>query len=105
MDWNELESRKAETGFLHCFTAHQGQRIIGTAGYLRCGDLFRLKNLFVHPSHRGKGMATQIVQSMRAMARSLEARTFCTMAVDNGPAVRMYLRCGLQIVGAQVEWL
>ncbi len=102
--WNAMEQRKAESRKFLVFNVLHGQDVIGAVGYLVVEGLFRMKNLYICPAYRRKGFGRQIVAALQAVADELELQSFGVMAVQHGPALALYRRCGLQPIGMQYEW-
>lgn len=58
-----------------------------------------LKNLFVLPEERRRGIARQLVKGAEAFARKEKAATICLdVARTNTPARELYLSCGFEDV-------
>jgi aminoglycoside 3-N-acetyltransferase I len=72
----------------------------GIAGYLlpkfeRAGRELYLYDLAVAAPHRRRGVATALIQALRAEARRLGARiVFVQAHVEDGPALALYRRFG-----------
>lgn len=58
-----------------------------------------LKNLFVLPEHRRRGVAVRLVEEAEAFARREGAETLCLqVARKNAPAKKLYVACGFEEV-------
>ncbi len=59
------------------------------------GDYAELKRMYVRPAQRGRGLATQILQTLEAAATQAACRS---MKLETGPyqteALALYARCG-----------
>lgn len=63
-----------------------------------------LWHLYVHPSCRGRGVGTALIQSALAYARSAGAWCLWLETPNvNGPAVRFYRKCGFTLCGLDVD--
>lgn len=83
---------------------HDGQPA-GTAGLYQVGDIACLRDVFVRPEFRRRGIGRQLVCHLLAVARRLTPRAICTFAdVAEPTAVPSLHRCGFQAGGTITEF-
>ena len=73
----------------------------GLVGYLVCArydDVWHLMNVAVHPEHRRRGIATDLIEKLFEEAGS-GARFTLEVRVSNGAAIEMYRRFGFRSAG------
>jgi ribosomal-protein-alanine N-acetyltransferase len=73
----------------------------GLVGYLVCArfdDVWHLMNVAVHPDHRRRGVATELIERLFEEAGE-GARFTLEVRVSNGPAIAMYQRFGFRSGG------
>ena len=75
------------------------------AGYLlvfsrRRGISARIYSLAVNPAHRGRGIATLLIQAAQSWAQQRGlARLQLEVAVDNAGAIQLYRKLGFHLLG------
>ncbi len=104
--WVEMERRKCRVGYLRPYLISAGGGVVGAACLATCGSLLRLKNLFVDPDCRRRGVATAAAISAAQLAEQ-EDRVVATgcFAVAGEPGVAVYTRAGYREVTRQTEWV
>ena len=102
--WVELERRKAEHGELKPYLIEQANEICGALALINCGELLRLKNLAVHPAHRGRGVGRQAIRQVFETARRHGKSAVGCFAIARGAGAVLYEHCGFEIVNFQTEW-
>jgi GNAT superfamily N-acetyltransferase len=103
--WVEMERRKSRAGYLRPYLISADGRIVGAACVATCGSLLRLKNLFVDPDCRRRGVATgAAIGAARLAAQESRVATGC-FAVAGGPGVSVYTSAGFGEVTRQTEWV
>lgn len=101
--WVELERRKCAAGMV-AYLAEVGGRVVGAVGAVEGEQLLRIKNLVVHPSHRGCGLGRAMLGAMAGIGRAKCMAHHCTMAVKGDDGERFYHAIGMEMIGLQVEW-
>jgi GNAT superfamily N-acetyltransferase len=102
--WAEYEHRKWQSGILHYFMINGANRTYGTVGIVRSAAIVRVKNLLLHPSWRGLGIATEVALAAHATASAtgVPAGLF---AASGGIAERAYRRAGFRKIGTVTEYI
>ena len=73
----------------------------GLVGYLVCArydDVWHLMNVAIHPDHRRRGIATELIESLFEEAGA-DSRFTLEVRVSNEPAIEMYRRFGFRNAG------
>ncbi len=88
-------------GGLQAFVAQDGSTVVGFAtvvrvpASLRLGHFWQIRDLFVVPSHRRRGVALALLEAMRsAAAASGASRLALQTEEDNERALAVYRRAG-----------
>lgn len=91
------------TGRLRAFVAADGASLVGFAiamevpASLRLGHFWHIRDLFVLPAHRRRGVGRALLASVRAAAiESGALRLVVQTEDDNGPALRLYAESGFE---------
>lgn len=102
--WAEFERRKWQSGILHYFMISGANQTYGTVGIVRSDTIVRVKNLLLHPSWRGMGIATEVALAAHAAASAagIPAGLF---AAAGGIAERAYRRAGFRRIGTVTEFI
>lgn len=89
------------------FGAFDGSALVGTAGWQR-GDRVKIAHraelfgMAVAAGARGRGIGRQVVEALLADARAAGLSTMVLTVTDgNGPAERLYARCGFRRIGVE----
>lgn len=92
-DWRAHAAGRKGVAF---FLAVEGEAAIGLAGGTFGGDgVYQLIAMWVHPDHRGCGIAAQLVAAVKAHAVAAgHARVVLDVSPENAPAVRFYQKQG-----------
>lgn len=104
--WRDRARRGAAGDDGVTYVAEDGDRWVGLATGLReAGDdarrpRFLLVGMFVDPGVRGRGVGSALVEAVAGWARAQgAARMFLEVTITNGPAIRLYQRCGFRPTG------
>ncbi|MCH7229635.1 ribosomal protein S18-alanine N-acetyltransferase [Glycomyces sp. L485] len=82
-----------------------GEFVLGYAGVALTGHEAWINNIAVDPSMRRRGIATMLMDDLIARARAGGAKAvFLEVAVDNGPAQRLYDRYGFYGIGVRKNY-
>jgi len=103
--WIEMEYRKHKSGNLKFFFALWKGQLCGTVGAMYEGAFLRMKNLYVHPDWRKRGIGAAITQAMLRHALDSGYSTLGLLALAEGPALSMYKAQGARILSHQDEWI
>ena len=103
-DWVDLERRKCATGTMAAFVAEYEGEVVGTFATIAGANLYRLKNLVIHPAWRRRGLAVDIIRWCSAASLSDGRSGICTLAVKGGAGDSLYRGAGLTPVGHRTEW-
>lgn len=102
-DWIEMERRKCSFG-MEAFLVEEDGVAVGAIGAICLKRMLRVKNVIVHPTQRGRSIARDMIGLMAELGRSRGISQLCLVAVKGGPGERLYRRCGMHLIGMQVEW-
>jgi ribosomal protein S18 acetylase RimI-like enzyme len=93
------------SGRLEAFVAEDGGELIGFAitmtvpASLRLGHFWQIRDLFVVPTRRRRGVGRALLDRIRAAATSAGAsRVVLQTEADNAPALRLYAESGYTTV-------
>jgi GNAT superfamily N-acetyltransferase len=93
------------TGRLRAFVAEEGAEMVGFAttmdvpASLRLAHFWHVRDVFVLPTHRRRGIARALLASIRAAALDAGAlRLLLQTEDDNQPALRLYEASGYTVV-------
>jgi ribosomal-protein-alanine N-acetyltransferase len=81
-----------------CLAADDDQGLVGYLVCARYDDVWHLMNVAVHPDHRRRGVATELIERLFEEAGE-GARFTLEVRVSNGPAIAMYQRFGFRSAG------
>jgi ribosomal protein S18 acetylase RimI-like enzyme len=83
------------------YGVRSGDRLVACAGTrLNASGYREISTVCVHPDLAGRGLATQLVQFMAAQIEAAGERAFLHVAQANTRAVRIYERCGFEVLQA-----
>lgn len=96
-DWRAHAAGRRGVAF---FLAGDGAQPVGLAGGVMGDDgQYQLIAMWVHPAHRGSGVAASLVDAVKAHAAGAgHARVVLDVAPDNAAAVRFYQRQGFNFL-------
>lgn len=95
MFWNELA-----TGNWYLVALEEPETIVGYAGLSVAGDEAWVQNLAVRADRQRHGIGRVLLEALLAEAHRQQAKAvLLEVAVDNGPAQRLYDRYGFAQVG------
>jgi len=84
--------------------ALQNGQPVAHIGVLSVGDMGRIVGLFVHPDHRGQGLARlMLARAMEVCIRSVFRHVFAEIDLDNAAAVHLAQTGGFEPVGSMVR--
>lgn len=79
--------------------ALEGAEVVGYASFERLKDVGYVRNIVTAPSRRGRGIGRALMEHLRSSFVEAGAQSWClNVKPENGPAVALYRRCGLEIV-------
>jgi [ribosomal protein S18]-alanine N-acetyltransferase len=81
-----------------CLAAEHERRLVGYLVCARYDDVWHLMNVAVHPEHRRRGIATDLIERLFDEAGE-GARFTLEVRVSNVPAIEMYRRFGFRSAG------
>ena len=103
--WTLLERRKCGTGAMRPFLVRWNGRAVATLSVIACGALWRLKNIYVRPSARRRGIASDAVRLAGRLAAEDGAATIGIFAVAGSAGSVVYPKLGFREVVRQSEWM
>ncbi len=98
--WTREGIEEGFGNFTHYFVAETGDEIVGYCGIQTLSGEGYITNVAVLPSHRGKGIASAIIESLLDFSEEKKLE-FVTLEVreSNLPAIRLYEKMGFGAVG------
>jgi GNAT superfamily N-acetyltransferase len=102
--WVSLMRTKAATGFKEPYLIEQGGRAVGEVALMEMQHLMRLKNLFILPEARGKGLGVAAVALAWDEAVRRGKGAIGVLGIEGSPGARLYQRCGLRPETGLLEW-
>lgn len=102
-DWVALERRKCAHG-MEAFLVEADGVAVGAIGAIWFDRLLRVKNVVVHPDHRRRSVAMTMLSMMAELGRTRGVPELCLVAVRGEPGEQLYHKCGMRMIGTQVEW-
>lgn len=104
LDWNELMRRKNAAGCKKSFLIEVAGNVAGAIAVVEMPGLLRLKNLFVLPAFRGRGVAEAAVRAVLAQAVELGVAIVGVFGIAGSTGYALYERCGFRAVNHQTEF-
>lgn len=102
--WVMLMRIKAATGFKEPYLIEHGDDVLGEVAVMDMEHMVRLKNLFIAPKARGRGLGAAAIALVWAEAKRRGKQGVGVLGVEGSSGARLYSRCGLQAVSQLVEW-
>ena len=85
-----------------CLGAFEGEDLVGYVINSRYVDAWHVMNVAVEPEHRGRGIATALLERLFALTRDDERRGYTLeVRVSNEDAIRLYERLGFDSRGTR----
>lgn len=103
--WVEMERRKCRAGYMQPYLIVAKGDVVGAASLATCGSLLRLKNLFIDPDFRRRGVATATAIGFARFAARMVGLPAGCFAVEGEPGVVVYALAGYREVTRQTEWV
>ena len=103
-DWVGLERMKCATGGMACYLVMRDSQPVAAVGLILDRGVARLKNLFVSPACRKRGIGLATIRLLAGAAHEQGYQWFGCFALENGNALRVYERAGLRGVAAVTEF-
>jgi ribosomal-protein-alanine N-acetyltransferase len=80
-----------------CLGAFEGQELVGYVINSRYVDAWHVMNVAVEPEHRGRGIATALLERLFEVTRDDERRGYTLeVRVSNDHAIRLYEKLGFE---------
>lgn len=80
--------------------AEEDEKILGYCGLWEVAGEGQITNVCVAPDHRGKNVATEMLQELLAKAQELDVEaTTLEVRVSNEPAIKLYEKLGFEDAG------
>jgi len=95
--WRDWAERSAVDAGMAMFLAREGGEPVGIGGVVGDQDRFDVISMWTEPDHRGKGIASALLQAAVAFAGN--APVFLSVTEGNDHARRLYERHGFAATG------
>lgn len=102
--WVELERARSRSGRVRFYLVRQGDRIHGTLGLMRIGSVLRLKNLYLRPGSRGRGIGTATLNRVFERIDGQHIKAVVLLALHGQTGEHFYRKLGMQDVCLLHEW-
>lgn len=103
-DWVAMERQKCQHGGMTPYLIETQGTICGAVNAIDMGELWRLKNLVIHPRFRRRGLAVAAVRLLAQEAGVAGGRALGSFALENHLGLHTYQRAGLTVITRQIEW-
>ena len=103
--WTLLERRKCQTGAMRPFLVRARGRAVAALSVIVCGALWRVKNVYVRPSLRRRGIASDAVRLVGRLAAEEGATSIGVFVVADAAGAAVYPKLGFREVVRQSEWM
>lgn len=100
----DFEQLKCDRGYMTSYLFWHEGRCKGAVSLAINGAFGRLKNLFIHPDFRNRGLGRQVVALVIDKAREAGMHSLGVYALENQDSHELYRFMGLTEVVRQVEW-
>jgi [ribosomal protein S18]-alanine N-acetyltransferase len=85
-----------------CLGAFEGEELVGYVINSRYVDAWHVMNVAVDPEHRGRGIATALLERLFVLTREDERRGYTLeVRVSNEDAIRLYEKLGFEARGTR----
>jgi hypothetical protein len=102
--WVAMERRKCRAGYMRPYVIAVKGDVVGAVCAARCGSILRLKNLFVDPGCRRRGVATAVAERFAGLAAEAGQPAAGCFAIEGEPGMIVYALAGYETVTRQTEW-
>jgi len=103
-DWVAMERRKCEAGYMTPYLAMCDGQMVGAVNGAPWKSVLRLKNVFVSPDARRRGVGTDIVRQFGPMALRMGKVAAGGFVLAGAAFVGMYTTAGYEMLSQQTEW-
>lgn len=103
-EWVELERRKCLTGRMACFLIEYESEFHGSVCLMHEGRAIRIKNLYLQPDSRGRGIGSQTLQEIFAVHLRSEDSAAVVYGVRGDPGEHLYRSQNMVEICRQYEW-
>lgn len=103
-EWVEIERRKCLTGRLACFLIERGSEFHGSVCLMRQGRTLRIKNLYLQPGSRGRGIGSQTLGEIFGIHLRSGDSVAVVYGVQGDPGERLYHSQNMVKICKQYEW-
>lgn len=102
--WVGMERARAGSGGVDFYLVESRGQTHGTLGLMRHGSVLRIKNLYLRPGSRGRGIGTGILEAVAGRIDGCDIRAVGLVALPDSAGERFYRACGMQPAGEFREW-
>jgi len=102
---NSIESLMSQLNWKKMYVMIDNGNLVGTGAFANFGTLdlakYSISNLYVLPELHGKGIGTQLVNTLLSDAKDIKAKSFHVPSTRN--AIPFYEKCGFAIDEIQID--
>lgn len=103
-DWVAIERKRSQRGGIAWYLAELGGETFGALGMMRTGHLTRMKNVYVRPDFRRRGLGTRLLDCVFSRELRAAPAAVGVFGVAGTIGERLYRSGEMIPVCAQVEW-
>ena len=102
--WVTLMQIKAATGLKEPYLIEHGDDVLGEVAVMDMEHMVRLKNLFIAPKARGRGLGAAAIGLVWGEAKRRGKHGVGVLGIEGSSGARLYHRCGLKVASQLIEW-
>ena len=102
--WVNLERARSQSGRVRFYLIKHGDRIHGTLGLMRVRSVLRLKNLYLRPGSRGRGIGETTLNLIFKQIDGQRIKAVVLLALRGETGERFYRKLGMKAVCSLHEW-
>jgi len=103
-DWVAMEKRKCEVGYMTPYLVVCDGKVVGAVNAAPWKSVLRMKNLFVQPDCRLRGIGSSIARQFGSLALQEDKAAAGAFVLADAAFVNMYTDAGYQVIAQQTEW-
>lgn len=103
-EWVSLECTRSRTGKLRFYLVRSDNETHGTFGLMKVGSVLRVKNLYLRPGSRGRGIGTAALKKVFQQIDGDGIQAVVLLALRGAATERFYEKLGMKEVCRLNEW-
>lgn len=102
--WVDLERARSRSGRLRFYLVRHRDQTHGTFGLMRVGSVLRVKNLYLRPGSRGRGIGRATLNQVFERIDGQHTKAVVLLALSGEAGEHFYRKLGMQDVCILHEW-